>query len=92
MKTPKGFFTYFHHSTMLNHLTDSQAGRLYKALMNYGSEGELPDFSDDKTCELAFIIFKEEVDYNFERYNEVCFKKSEAAKERERRKREYNDD
>ena len=80
MKKPKGFFTYFHHSALINHLTDEQAGRLYKALLLYGDEDVETDFSDDRTCALAFIIFREEIDLNFERYAEICEKRSEAGR------------
>ena len=80
MKKPAGFFTYFHHNAMIEHLTDEQAGRLYKALLIYGDEGEETYFDDDRTCELAFIILKGEIDRNFERYAEICEKRSEAGK------------
>ena len=90
MKKPKGFFTYFHHSALIDHLTDEQAGRLYKALLLYGDEEIEPDFSDDRTCALAFIVFKEEIDLNFEKYAEVCENRSKAAKEREAKKRNEN--
>ena len=30
MKKPKGFFTYFHHSPMINHLTDEQVEYVVK--------------------------------------------------------------
>ena len=83
-----GFFTYFHHSPMINHLTDEQVGRVFKALLKYGDEDVEPDFDDDHTCALAFIILKGEVDYNFERYAETCESRSKAAKEREAKKRE----
>lgn len=88
MKKPKGFFTYFHHSAMLNHLTDAQAGRLYKALLLYGDEDIETEFDDDQTCALAYIILRGEIDLNFERYAEVCENRSKAAKEREAKKRE----
>lgn len=88
MKKPKGFFTYFHHSALINHLTDEQAGRLYKALLLYGDEDVETDFEDDQTCALAFIVLKGEIDLNFERYAETCEKRSIAAKEREAKKRE----
>ena len=80
MKTPKGFFTYFHHEAVLNELSDEQAGRLYKALLHYGSTGELPDFDGDLGTQLVFTLFRIEVDYNFERYNKICEKRSEAGK------------
>ena len=92
MKKPAGFFTYFHHSAMINHLTDEQAGRLYKALLLYGDEDIEIDLSDDQTCMLAFIILKGEVDRNFERYAEACENRSKAAKVREAKKREENNE
>jgi len=88
MKKPAGFFTYFHHSALIDHLTDEQAGRLYKALMRYGDEDIESDLSDDQSCMLAFIIFKNDIDRNFERYAEACENKSRAAKLREAKKRE----
>ena len=87
MTKPAGFFTYFHHSALINHLTDEQAGRLYKALLMYGDEGELADLDNDQACTLAFIILKGEIDRNFERYAETCANRSKAAKEREAKKR-----
>lgn len=87
MKKPKGFFTYFHHSAMLNHLSDEQAGRVYKALLLYGDEGIETEFDDDQTCALAYVILKGEIDLNFERYAEICENRSKAAKEREEKKR-----
>lgn len=88
MKTPKGFFTYFHHEEVLGALSDAQAGRLYKALLHYGNTGEIPDFYDDAGLSVAFTLFRVEIDYNFERYQEICEKRSEIAKVREAKKRE----
>ena len=92
MKKPKGFFTYFHHSAMINHLTDEQAGRLYKALLKYGDEEIETDLEDDRTCALAFIVLKGEVDLNFERYAQACENRSKAAKEREAKKRKIGEE
>jgi hypothetical protein len=80
MKTPKGFFTYFHHAEVLDALTDEQAGRLYKALLRYGHTGEVADFSGDAAAEIAYILFKSEIDFNFERYAETCEMRSEAGR------------
>ena len=82
MKKPKGFFTYFHHAEVLEALTDEEAGRVYKALMRYGQNGELPDFEDNKTCQIAFTLFRVEVDVNFERYRGICEKRVKAAQQR----------
>ena len=92
MKKPAGFFTYFYHSALINHLTDEQAGRLYKALLLYGDEDIESDLSDDQSCMLAFLIFKNDIDRNFERYAEACENKSKAAKLREAKKHEDNNE
>ena len=88
MKKPKGFFTYFHLSTVINKLSDEQAGRLYKALLLYGDTGEITDFPDDLGCDMTFTLMRGEIDVNFERYNEICEKRSKIATEREAKKRE----
>lgn len=87
MKTPKGFFTYFHHEAVLETLSDEQAGRLYKSLLRYGNTGELPDFTESG-LNVAFTLFRTEIDYNFDRYQEICEARSKAATEREAKKRE----
>ena len=87
MKKPKGFFTYFHLSGVIEKLSDDQAGRLYKALMRYGDTGEVADFGDDLACDMAFTLMRGEIDVNFERYNEICENRRIAALEREERKR-----
>ena len=94
MKKPKGFFTYFHHENVVNTLTDEQAGRLYKALLRYGRTGEDADLADDAGLNIAYVLLKGEIDYNFERYYEVCENRSRAALRREAKKRgeEYPDD
>ena len=80
MKTPKGFFTYFHHAEPLEKLSDEQAGRLYKALMRYGNTGEETDFDGDCALDVMFSLFKKEIDYNFERYAEICEIRREVGK------------
>ena len=80
MKTPKGFFTYFHHAEILEMLSDEQAGRLYKALMRYGNTGEESEFDGDSAPGVLFALFKKEIDYNFERYAEICEMRREIGK------------
>nr|WP_316625013.1 DUF6291 domain-containing protein [uncultured Ruminococcus sp.] len=91
MKKPKGFFTYFHLSEMLELLTDDQAGRLYKALLRYGDTGELTDFSDDQPLMMAFIMMRKEIDINVEKYNKTCERNRENGKKGGRPKKEQQD-
>lgn len=80
MKKPKGFFTYFHLSPIIAKLSDDQAGRLYKALLQYGDTGTITDFSDDLACDMVYTLMCGEIDVNIERYNAICEKRSEAGK------------
>ena len=91
MKKPKGFFTYFHHSSVVEKLSDEQAGRLYKSLLKYGDTGELSDFADDQTLDIVYDVLKAEIDVNFERYNEISRKRSEAAQKGVESRREKFD-
>ena len=85
MKKPKGFFTYFHLSSVIEKLSDAQAGRLYKALMRYGDTGEITDFSGDLACDMAFTLMRGEIDVNFERYNEMCERNRKNAEKKRAR-------
>ena len=91
MKKPKGFFTYFHLASVIDKLSDAQAGRLYKALMRYGDSGELTDFSDDLACDMAYTLMRGEIDVNFERYQEICEKRSQAGKRSAELKKERSE-
>ena len=94
MTKPKGFFTYFHHEDALSTLSNEQAGLLYKALTHYGNTGELTEFFDDTALQIAFTLFKAEIDYNFERYQNVCEMRKEVGKKggRPKKKSESTDE
>ena len=79
MSKPKGFFTYFHHRDIIGMLSDEQAGRLYKTLLNYGEDGEAADLSDDKLLNMAYTMLKGEIDVNLANYRSVCKKRKEAS-------------
>ena len=88
MKTPKGFFTYFHQAEILEMLSDEQAGRLYKALMRYGNTGEETGFDGDSAPGGGFALCKKEIEYNVERYAEICEMRREAGKKSAKAKKE----
>ena len=90
MKKPKGFFVYFHHSNVIGLLSNEQAGRLIKALMDYGENGELSDFSDDGMLNVTYTLLRDEIDLNFEKYNEVCEKRRQAGLQRAEKSKSCN--
>lgn len=88
MKTPKGFFTYFHHAEVLKALSDEDAGRLYKDLLHYGNTGELPDYHGYQVLDIAFTLFRLEIDHNAERYRKICESRQAAGKKGGRPKKD----
>lgn len=68
-------------------LSDEQAGRLIKGLLEYGATGE-ELHSDDLTINILFSVIKAQLDEFANKYEEKCRKNKEIAKEREKNKRE----
>lgn len=80
MAKPKAFNTYIDNKDKLEMLSNEQAGRLYKALCNYASDGIKPDFSDDPLLLYAYTDFAQQMDRDFEKYDERVERRKEAAK------------
>ena len=62
-------------------LDDAMAGRLFKALFDYASNGTVPKWSD-KALTAVFSMFKSQIDKNVEAYQEKCEKNAINAKKR----------
>jgi len=58
-------------------LTDEQAGQLFKAILAYQT-GEA--VSLDGLLNVVFLQIKQQLDYNNDKYNEMCKKRSDAGK------------
>lgn len=58
-------------------LTDEQAGQLFKAILSY-QMGEA--VSLDGLLNVVFLQIKQQLDYNNDKYNEMCKKRSDAGK------------
>lgn len=80
MAKPKAFNTYIDNIDKLEMLSDEQAGRLYKALCKYASDGIKPDFSDDPLLSYAYVDFAQKIERDFERYAKTCEKRKECGK------------
>lgn len=62
-------------------LDDVMAGRLFKALFDYASNGTVPKWSD-KALTAVFSMFKSQIDKNVEAYHEKCEKNAINARKR----------
>ena len=64
---------------MFSLLTDEEAGKLFRAAFEYDINNILPNF-EDRMLETCFRQIRHSLDRNHAHYEEVCFRRSEAAK------------
>lgn len=69
----KSFAVYIDHRGAVDCLDDAMAGRLFKALFAYATDGTEPEW-DDKALTAVFIMFRSQVDRNADAYREKCAK------------------
>ena len=74
------FCCYNDYLTKTRNLSDSELGRLFRALMTYSATGEKAQLNGRE--ETAFDFITEDIDAAKERYSEKCAKLSENGKKR----------
>lgn len=72
------FVLYTRYADQINLLGIEQRGTLLSAIYAYVMNEELPDM--DGMTKMAFSFIKSQLDTDFEKYDEVCRKRSEAGK------------
>ena len=71
---------YFDIRETVDELTDAEAAKLFRAILNYADLGEVPDFSgDDRVLRIAWANVKHGIDHDQERYDAICEKRREAG-------------
>jgi hypothetical protein len=73
----KGFVIYNDSLSVLNKLTDEQAGKLFKTIASYHKDGSLPE---DNLISIVFEPFLNQFVRDGEKYSAVCKQNSEAVK------------
>lgn len=64
------FKIYGSYAEQVNALTDSEAGRLFKALVNYKNGEEPKNLSGME--QIAFLFIRQQMDYDCEKYERRC--------------------
>jgi len=65
----KSFLLYTDSLDILEHLSDEQSGKLFKAIRLY-SQGNNPDL--DPLLTIAFIPIRNQIDRDIDKYNRIC--------------------
>ena len=76
----KGFVVYGDTKAVVDELSDEQAGRLFRGMLEYFVDGDDPDFDD--VLKLVFIPIRQQMDRNADKYNKMCDRNRENAKKR----------
>ena len=82
----KGFVMYDNYIEQVDLLTDTEAGKLFRALLRFSQTGESPNF--DGKLQLAFSFMKGQIQRDAEKYADVCEKRREAGKKGGRPKKQ----
>ncbi len=72
----KSFVLYKDSFPMFAALQDDQAGKLIKAIFRYEIDGVEPNFGNDQMTNMVFMMVKQYLDRNNEKYKETCKKNS----------------
>lgn len=75
----------------INCLSDEKAGQLFKAILQYGYDGSLPDFPEDTMLGL-FAMYQVQIDRNKENYVETCERNKRNAESRYKKNSTKNSD
>ena len=73
MKKPKFFNCYLDNEVLLNHLSDEQAGKLWKSLFAFANRDETIALADPVVA-LAYEVMAQQINRDFAKYNEKCEK------------------
>lgn len=72
------FILYTEQKEVVDKLTDEQAGKLFKAIYEYAETDKMPQL--DSLLDIVVIPFKQSMDRNTEKWEEIKKKRSEAGK------------
>lgn len=79
MSRKKSFVLYCENLEQVSLLSDTQAGKLFKALMRYADSGETPEFSNG-LLQMAFSFMSAQIRRDLDKWEETCQIRSEVGK------------
>ena len=80
-KPMPGVMLYFDRLSFLDRLDDAQTGRLFRAVIRYARDGEVPEI-DDLKFGVAWDVLRPMIDYDAQKYAEMCEKRRQNIQRR----------
>lgn len=82
MREKKDFIIYHNSYTLVEELTDDEAGKLFKSLYRYSMNKEEPTFEKRSILSMAFKAIRTAIDISNKKYQEKCEKNAENINKR----------
>jgi uncharacterized phage protein (TIGR02220 family) len=79
-KDQKGFIVFGDTKEVVDELSDEQAGRLFRGMLQYFVDGTDPDFTD--ALKFVFIPIRQQMDRNADKYTKMCDRNKQNARKR----------
>lgn len=83
----KSFIVFCDRMNEIAMLNTEQIGRLFIALMNYASSGNIIQEDEDVEVKILFSVMKCAIDENGEKYERRCERNRQIAQEREEKRK-----
>lgn len=87
----KSFILYIDCAAFLEELSDVQAGRLFRAIIAYVNEESYEVYTADPVVRMAFVVIRNQIERDNQRYAEKCEKNRQIAIAREKRRKELRE-
>ena len=81
----KGFIIYNDIIDAVDTMSDAEAGALFRMILNYENgresiEENMDEFTDTRTAFVIFQMIRNQLDRDYEKYEETCRRRAEAGK------------
>lgn len=84
----KSFVLYADYFPHIQMLSDKEAGKLFKAILEYADTGKIPELGG--SVKMCFSFISAQIKRDTEKYDDVCKKRAEAGRKGGLKKAENN--
>lgn len=80
MSERPGVMFYWDMFDVLENLLDGEAKTMLIAIRDYSRYSEVPDFGDNRVLATLWMLIRQKMDTDAEKYQDICAKRAEAGK------------
>lgn len=80
MSERPGVMFYWDMFDVFENLLDGEAKTMLIAIRDYSRYSEIPDFGDNRVLSTLWMLIRQKMDSDAEKYRDICSKRAEAGK------------